>query len=72
MFYKLVNQLPFMTKVGWMFTTNTISKEQMFIGLAVCSSNIILSIAWFYLKAGYVSLRIFVWIGVKKEWPDWV
>lgn len=55
-----------------MFTTNTMSKEQMFIGLVVCSSNIILSIAWFYLKAGYVSLRIFVWIGVKKEWPDWV
>lgn len=55
-----------------MFTTNTISKEQMFIGLVVCSSNIILSIAWFYLIAGYVSLRIFVWIGVKKEWPDWV
>lgn len=72
MFYKLVNQLPFMTKVGWMFTTNTISKEQMFIGLVVCSSNIIISIAWFYLIAGYVSLRIFVWIGVKKEWPDWV
>lgn len=55
-----------------MFTTNTISKEQMFIGLVVCSFNIILSITWLYLIAGYVSLRIFEWIGVKKEWPDWV